>query len=239
MDTKPQALPTYSQWQAFKRHLAETLQAMCIYCGETRYSWLYMDILRIGCRIKVWDEQLIAHEDGTEEVKLKSRIVAVSLRGLGCPKCQELMLHAEAEEMRRYDKANEEWMQLPKPVQNYRIHFIFAGCKYHLNNGKWYNSLHMELPGKDQPKIAAAYKQQCMESIEAAVRPWMMAALEEAKVPQAKRPPSKRVPYLDVTEQVLTMPRGNAQYEASNGKPSEDEVLPDDTPAWRQTVGGK
>ncbi len=251
MDSKPQAIPSYTQWAEFKRQQTEGsllnreaydqdatrgVLRPCIHCGVP-VRHLDEGPIRIGCRIKVWDKDIVAREDGTEEVKLKSRVVAVSLKGVGCPTCQGLMLQAEFAEMTRYEKANQEWMEQNKEYAGQRrVTMDFMGRQYSLYGDQWHDGSGMRLPGKDQPTIAAAYRQQCASAINKAIRPWMMAALEAAQVPQARRIPSKRVPYLDVIEQVLAMPKRTfipTEGMHEEHKPSDTEILPDNEPGWK------
>mgnify|MGYP001599512422 CR=1 FL=1 len=211
-----QAIPTYSQWKALKARLLRAID--CIHCGAWE-QWEKKQPITIGCRIKVWEEEVISHEDGSEEVKLRSKRIPVYLSGPGCWTCQGLMMHAESEEMARYEKAEREWHELHKPqVTSKSVHIKLDGKTYILVNDRWYDETWKGLPLCMNTALHGVHAEQCDKAIIAGLEPWMRAIGLTAPPPSLTqqsdsqtRTPSRRKAYIDVTEQVLKMPRATGR----------------------------
>lgn len=101
----PRGVPTWGQWLMYKatRPLAHVPQ--CILCGWDLSAFvdlLEAEIIRIGCRVKVIETEsfTVCNVEYTDITSTK--IIPVSLTGLGCPMCRAEYIKAVSAEMGRY-----------------------------------------------------------------------------------------------------------------------------------------
>ena len=105
----PRGVPSWSQWLAFKATRPLAHIPMCILCGWDLSAFvdlLEAEIIRIGCRVKVTETEsfTVCNVDYTDVRSTK--IIPVSLTGLGCPACRAQYTKAVSAEMGRYADEN-------------------------------------------------------------------------------------------------------------------------------------
>ncbi len=210
-----QAVPTWSQWKAYtKAHTVSRFK--CFHCGDSLNCFeAEVDTIRVGCRVKVWEEVTVAGEDGSEETTLKSKVIPASLAGPGCPACQYLMTKAQSAEMARYEEACEEWSRLRKPALKVQsINVLYNGVRYSLVDGQWLDNHWLRVPTTLGAAVNIEYHKQAMTTIEAKLEPWLrsLGLATPSHIPgkpaeSQVKTPSKRVAVIDVPEDVLKMPK--------------------------------
>ena len=129
-------------------------------------------------------------------------------------------MHAESEELARYEKANEEWCELHKPQVRVRHVTLTTANGYvcHLHEGIWFDSKWYRVPSAQWNALYSEYAKQVDSAVQSALEPWMRAIGLTAPPPSLTeqpdsqtRTPSRRKAYIDVTEQVLKMPRATGR----------------------------
>ena len=105
----PRGVPSWGQWLAFKATRPLAHIPMCIMCGWdlSRFvDLLEAEIIRIGCRVKVTETESFTVCNVEYTGVSRTKVIPVSLTGLGCPICRAHYIKAISAEMGRYANEN-------------------------------------------------------------------------------------------------------------------------------------
>lgn len=101
----PRGIPSWAQWLAFKatRPLAHIPKCiLCLWDLSDFKDLLEAEIIRIGCRVKVLEYDTFTVCNVAYEELIGTKIIPMSLTGLGCPTCQAEYTKAVSAEIGRY-----------------------------------------------------------------------------------------------------------------------------------------
>lgn len=202
---------------------SEAWRERCVNCG-TKVAWLNANEITVGAPVRQWDEVAIIDSNGREtgDVELKSKVIPMLLRGQGCPECQHLMAKMDASERHRYEVANAAYTKTL--IDARKVHIVttsvtvMIGSKvYELIDGYWYHQ-GVRVPTSEWTRLyqifnastAAATPSGAATSASPTGLPaWMRAAgitASTANLMSSGKPvkaPTKRQPFIDVTEVVM------------------------------------
>lgn len=206
--------PTRSQWIRFRETrltglLPESLtgrvdiQTNCISCLMPVSISEAFDI-RIGCLVKVTEEEVIPAETVIvagiayridERVKLSSRVFPMNMRGAGCAICG--IEHLKQFKIVADNVRVKDSYMVKVPV----VECVYEGLRYTKREGRWYHATGIATPTSMWKVLNEAFSER---------------KVEERLTTEN---PTKPIPFIDVTEEVLKMPKGLPpsvkDYEAS------------------------